>query len=91
MSFKSSKICVYGLGACHYFSSSRLSWDAWRTMTGVKLDFVTVVHMNHFIKKGMRGGVCYIVKQTIKLVSLYDKPPKYIVFKTVDNFYRYAM
>lgn len=50
----------YGLDLCHYFSSLRLSWDAWREMNGVKLDFLTVVHTNHFIEKGMRGRVFYV-------------------------------
>lgn len=50
----------YGLDLFHYFCSLKVSWDAWREMNGVKLDFLTVVRTNHFIEKDMRERVSYL-------------------------------
>ena len=38
---------------CHYFNSPGLIWDAMLKMTGIKLEFISDVHMHLFIEKGM--------------------------------------
>ena len=39
----------YKLDPCHYFSSSRLSWDAILKMTGIELELISNIDMHLFI------------------------------------------
>ena len=43
----------YGSAPFHYFSNSRLSWNAIIKMTGIKLDLISDNDMHLFIEKGM--------------------------------------
>ena len=58
-----------GLDACHYVSSSGLSWDAMLKMTDVKLEKISDIDKYLFIEKGLRGGIggiSYIGKRYAK-------------------------
>ena len=41
--FISTCLEYYGLDPCHCFSSPGLSWDAFPKMTGIELDFISVI------------------------------------------------
>ena len=56
----------YGLDPCHYFSAPGLSWDAMLKMTKVKLEKISDPDKCMFFEQGMRGGVSYIAKRTVK-------------------------
>ena len=47
------KTCLdyYGLGPCHYFSSTGLRWDAMLKMTEVELELISDIDMHLFIEK----------------------------------------
>ena len=64
--FRNMCLEYYGLDLCHYFSSTRLSWDAMLKMTDDKLDLISDTDMNQFIEKGMRGGVSNIAQKRSK-------------------------
>ena len=55
----------YKLDQCHYFTSPGLSWDVMLKMTDIKLELIIDIGLFQFIERDMRGGVCYIVRQTI--------------------------
>ena len=59
----------YRLDPCHYFSSPGLSWDAILKMTGVELEKISDIDMYLFIEKGLKGGISYIAKDTVKQLT----------------------
>ena len=69
--FISTCLYYYGLGLCHYFSSSGLSWDAMLKMNGIELDLISDIDMHLFIEKRMRGGISYIAKRYSKANNKY--------------------
>ena len=83
----------YGLDPCHYFSSSRLSWDAMLKMTGVKLEKISNIGNYLFIEKGLRGGTSYIAKRYAKANNKYTndydpkKPSTFIAYLDLNNLY----
>ena len=72
--FRNMRLEYYGLDLCHYFSSTRLSWDAMLKMTDVKLDLISNTDMNQFIEKGMRGRVSNIAQKRSKTNNEYLEP-----------------
>ena len=64
---------LYKLDPCHYFSSSRLSWDVMLKMTGVKLERISDTDMYLFIEKELRGGISYIAERCIAANNKYMK------------------
>ena len=93
------KICLayYGLDPCHYISSPGLSWDAMLKMTKVNLDLISVVDMQLFIEKGMRGGISYIAHRHAQANNKYMKnynekeESSYIMYLDANNLYGWAM
>ena len=66
------RVCLadYGLDDCSgYFSLPGLSWDAMLKMTGVKLKKINNIDIHLFLKKGMRGGISYFQKDTVKVMK----------------------
>ena len=86
----------YGLDPCHYFSSPGLSWDAMLRMTDAKLEKISDIDKHLFIKKGLRGGISYIVKRCAKANNKYmnDYDPKkqsaFISYLDMKNLYGWA-
>ena len=58
----------YGLDPIHYFSSSKLSWDAMFIMTGIELELISDIGIHLFIKKGMRGAFFIFLKDIVKQI-----------------------
>ena len=86
----------YRSNPCHYFSSSRLSWDAMVKMTGIELEFILHIDMHLFIEKGMGGDISYIAKRhskaNSKCMKCYDsKESKFIMYLDANNLYGWAM
>ena len=81
--FINTCLSYYGLDACHYFSSSRLSWDAMLKMTKIELEFISNIDMHLFTEKGMRGGISYIAKrhskENNKYMENYDNTKKVLL------------
>ena len=82
----------YGLGPCHNFSSSGLSWDAILKMTEIELEPIPDINMHLLIEVGMRGGIYYIAryrysKANNKYMQFYDdkNPSKYIIYLDVNS------
>ena len=90
------KICFnyYGLDPCHYFSSSKFSWNAMLKMTGIKLDLISDIDMHLFIEKAMRGGISKrYSKANNKYLRCYDsiKESKFIMYLDANNLYGWEM
>ena len=62
----------YKLVACHYFSSSGLSWDAMLKMTDVELEKITAIDKYLFTEKGLRGEISYIAKRCSEVNNKYE-------------------
>ena len=94
--FFSTCLDYYGLGHCHYFSSSGLSSEAMLKMTKIKLDFISDIDMHLFIEKGMGGSISYIAKRhskANKYMECYDsgKESIYITYLDGNNLYSWPM
>ena len=87
----------YGLDPCHYFSSPGLSWDAMLKMPGVKLEKISDIDKDLFIKKELEGGISYIAKRNAKANNKYmndsdsKKPSKFITYLDMNNFYGWGL
>ena len=95
--FRKTCMQYYKLDPCHYFTDLGLSWDALLKMTNIKLELMTDIDMFQFIKKGMHGGVSYIMnryrKANNKYMKEYDEkvPSKYIMYLDANNLHGSAM
>ena len=69
--FVSTCLDYYRLDPCHYFSSSKLCWDAMLKMTRIELDLISDIDMHLFIEKAIRGGISYIAKRHSKANNKY--------------------
>ena len=87
----------YGLDPCHYFSSSRLSWDAMLKLTDIKLEKTSDIDNYVFIEKRLRGGISHIFKGYTKANNKYlnDYDPKkrstFISYLEMNNLYGWVM
>ena len=76
--FIDRRMKFYWLDPSHYFSSPGLSWDAMLKMTEIELGKISDIDKYFFIKKGLRGGICYIAKRydkaNKKYMKLYNVP-----------------
>ena len=61
--FTSESLTFYKLDPSHYFSFPELSWNAMSKTTGVKLKLISNIEKYLFIKQGLQGGICDLVKQ----------------------------
>ena len=82
----------------HYLTASIWSWDAILSMTKVELGLISDSDMYLCFEKGMRDGVSYISKNTVKtnnkyLITSYDpkNSTKYITYLDKKNLHGYAM
>lgn len=57
---------TYGLDPAHYCTISSYSFDACLKYTKVKMELFTDVDMYTFIEKGIRGGICMVVRRHAK-------------------------
>ena len=57
---------MYALCKSHYFSAPALSWDVMLNMTKVELELIKDADIYLFFEKGMKGGVSYFLKDTVK-------------------------
>ena len=87
----------YGLDPCHYFSSPGLSWDTMLKMTDIKSEKISDIDKYLFIKKGLRGGICYIVKRYAKANNKYlndydpKKPSTFLSYLDMNNLYGWVI
>ena len=89
---------VYELDPAHYVSAPQLSWDAMLKCTGIELELVSDPAMFQMIDKGIRGGLCMIVKRRACANNKYmgdkfnpDLPSTYIIYLDANNLYGWAM
>ena len=79
------------------FNRTNLKWDAILSMTKVELGLISDIDMYLCFEKGMRDGVSYISKNTVKTdnkyLTSYDpkNSTKCITYLDKKNLYGYAM
>ena len=71
--FIDRRMKFHWLDPSHYFSSPGLSWDTMLKMTEIELGKMSDIDKYLFIKKGLRGGICYIAKRYAKTNNKYMK------------------
>ena len=87
----------YVLCPNHYLTAPIWSWDAILSMTKVELGLISDIDMYLCFEKGMRDGVSYISKNTVKTdnkyLTSYDpkNSTKCITYLDKKNLYGYAM
>lgn len=95
--FRNICLKIYSLDPAHYFTAPSLSWDAMLKFTGVELELLTDIDQLHFIKKGIRGGMCQCVRRKSiannQFLPNFDstKNQTYIIDLDATNLYGKSM
>lgn len=95
--YRKTCLNIYGLDPCHFFTCPGLSWTAMLKYTKIKLELLTDIDKYHFIKKGVRGGICQASfrygKANNRYMSDYDKdqPESYLTYIDMNNLYGWAL
>lgn len=84
---------TYTLDPCHFYSIPGLSWCAALKLTKVEIELFKDIDMYMFIEKGIRGGICNIMKRYAvannKYCNNYDdsKETTFLAHYDVNNLY----
>ena len=94
--FRETCLNYYRLDPCHYMTSPGLAWDAMLKMTKINLELISDTDMQHFIEKGLRGGISYIAHRHGKANNKYMKDynpeieDSYLMYLDANNLYGWA-
>jgi hypothetical protein len=62
---------VYGLDPAHFYTAPGLAWEAALKKTRVKLELLTDEDMLLMIEKGIRGGMCHVIRHLAEANNKY--------------------
>ena len=87
---------IYELDPTKFFSAPGLAWQAALKKTGVELELLTDIDMLLMVQKGIRGGMCHVIrhyaKANNKYMNHYDKKRiMYLKYWDVINLYGWTM
>ena len=91
--FRKTFLVDYGLDPVKYIGLPGLSWNAFLSKTGVKLELMKDVEMYNYLENSIRGGFSSVtikyVKSNNKYMSDYDPklPEKYIWYIDFNSLY----
>ena len=96
--FRDMCLNYYGLGPAYYLTLPNYSWNAFLSLTGVRLQQIHIKEMYEMIENGLRGGMtqCSFKKVEADNKDMnedYDKskPSSYISYLDANNLYGLAM
>ena len=61
----------YGLDPAHYFTLPNFAWDAMLLKTGVVIEPMTDQTMYEMVEKGLRGGMCQVIRKRKQTISIW--------------------
>ena len=71
--FRNMCFKVYELDPAHFLSAPGLAWQACLKKTVVKLELLTDADMLLMEEKGIRGGICHVIRRYAKANNKYMK------------------
>ena len=94
--FRDMCLKIYELDPTKFFSAPGLAWQAALKKTGVELELLTDIDMLLMVQKGIRGGMCHVIrhyaKANNKYMNHYDKKRiMYLKYWDVINLYGWTM
>ena len=88
----------YGLDPAYYITLPNYSWNAFLSLTGVRLQQIHIKEMYEMIENGLRGGMTQCSYKKVEANNKYmnedfdkSKPSSYISYLDANNLYGLAM
>ena len=96
--FRDMCLNYYGLDPAYYITLPNYSWNAFLSLTGVRLQQIHVKEMYEMIEHGLRGGMTQCSFKKVEANNKYmnedydkSKPSSYIGYLDANNLYGLAM
>ena len=96
--FRDMCLNYYGLDPAYYITLPNYSWNAFLSLTGVRLQQIHIKEMYEMIEHGLRGGMTQCSFKKVEANNKYmnedydkSKPSSYISYLDANNFYGLAM
>ena len=96
--FRDMCLNYYGLDPAYSITLPNYSWNAFLSLTGVRLQQIHIKEMYEMIEKGLRGGMTQCSFKKVEANNKYmnedydkSKPSSYISYLDANNLYGLAM
>ena len=96
--FRDMCLNYYRLDPAYYLTLPNYSWNAFLSLTGVKLQQIHIKEMYEMIEHGLRGGMTQCSFKKVEANNKYmnedydeSKPSSYISYLDANNLYGLAM
>ena len=96
--FRDMCLSYYGLDPAYYITLPNYSWNAFLSLTGVRLQQIHIKEMYEMIENGLRGGMTQCSFKKVEANNKYmnedydkSKPSSYISYLDANNLYGLAM
>ena len=96
--FRDMCLNYYGLDPAYFLTLPNYSWNAFLSLTGVRLQQIHIKEMYEMIEKGLRGGMTQCSFKKVEANNKYmndnydkSKPSSYISYLDANNLYGLAM
>ena len=96
--FRDMCLNYYGLDPAYYITLPNYSWNAFLSLTGVRLQQIHIKEMYEMIENGLRGGMTQCSYKKVEANNKYmnedydkSKPSSYISYLDANNLYGLAM
>ena len=96
--FRDMCLNYYGLDPAYYITLPNYSWNAFLSLTGVRLRQIHIKEMYEMIEHGLRGGMTQCSFKKVQANNKYmnenydkSKPSSYISYLDANNLYGLAM
>ena len=96
--FRDMCLNYYGLDPAYYLTLPNYSWNAFLSLTGVRLQQIHIKEMYEMIENGLRGGMTQCSFKKVEANNKYmnedydkSKPSSYISYLDANNLYGLAM
>ena len=96
--FRDMCLNYYGLDPAYYITLPNYSWNAFLSLTGVRLQQIHIKEMYEMIENGLRGGMTQCSFKKVEANNKYmnqdydkSKPSSYISYLDANNLYGLAM
>ena len=96
--FRDMCLNYYGLDPAYYITLPNYAWNAFLSMTGVRLQQIHIKEMYEMIENGLRGGMTQCTYKKVEANNKYmneeydeTKPSSYLSYLDANNLYGLAM
>ena len=96
--FRDMCLNYYGLDPAYYITLPTYSWNAFLSLTGVRLQQIHIKEMYEMIENGLRGGMTQCSYKKVEANNKYmnedydkSKPSSYISYLDANNLYGLAV